>query len=166
MVLGVSFDASFAISTSDPSLFKGNIEAAEHSRKCERGPVLVSPKRKPIGMRSNRTCDPGPRHRQPDPRQEGGRHSVGRRRSSARALINYRQKDVAARVLDITNGIGVDHIAEVYFGGNLTATLHCLRINGSIMIYVTNGDREPKVPVCELCRRISRFMRCWRPSMA
>lgn len=67
--------------------------------------------------------------------------------------INYRQEDVAARVLDITNGVGVDHIAEVDFGGNLAATLRCLRVNGSIMIYATNGDREPKLPVRELMQK-------------
>ena len=49
--------------------------------------------------------------------------------------------------------MGVDHIAEVDFGGNLAATLRCLRVNGSIMIYATNGDREPKVPVRELMQK-------------
>ena len=68
-------------------------------------------------------------------------------------IINYREEDVAARVLDITNGVGVDHIAEVDFGGNLAATLRCLRVNGSIMIYASNGDREPKVPVRELMQK-------------
>src|SRR5207248_8333539 len=36
-------------------------------------------------------------------------------------VINYRLEDVAQRVLDITGGIGVDHIVEVDFGGNLAA---------------------------------------------
>jgi NADPH2:quinone reductase len=71
----------------------------------------------------------------------------------AARVINYRQEDVAARVLDITGGVGVDHIAEVDFGGNLAAALQCLRVNGSIMIYATNGDREPKVPVRELMQK-------------
>ena len=75
------------------------------------------------------------------------------RAGGAAHVINYRQEDVAARVLDITNGVGVDHIAEVDFGGNLAATLRCLRVNGSIMIYATNGDREPKLPVRELMQK-------------
>ena len=75
------------------------------------------------------------------------------RAGGAAHIINYRQEDVAARVLDITNGVGVDHIAEVDFGGNLAATLRCLRVNGSIMIYATNGDREPRVPVRELMQK-------------
>jgi len=68
-------------------------------------------------------------------------------------VINYRSEDVAARVLDITDGVGVDHIAEVDFGGNLAAALRCLRVNGSIMVYATNGDREPKVPVRDLMQK-------------
>jgi len=56
-------------------------------------------------------------------------------------------------VLDITGGVGVDHIAEVDFGGNLAATLRCLRVNGSIMVYATNGDREPKLPVRDLMQK-------------
>ena len=75
------------------------------------------------------------------------------RAGGAAHIINYRQEDVAARILDITNGVGVDHIAEVDFGGNLAATLRCLRVNGSIMIYATNGDREPRVPVRELMQK-------------
>ena len=68
-------------------------------------------------------------------------------------VINYRVEDVAARVLDITNGVGVDHIAEVDFGGNLAATMRCLRVNGSIMIYASNGDREPKLPVRDMMQK-------------
>ena len=75
------------------------------------------------------------------------------RAGGAGHIINYRQEDVAARVLDITNGVGVDHVAEVDFGGNLAATLRCLRVNGSIMIYASNGDREPKLPVRELMQK-------------
>jgi len=75
------------------------------------------------------------------------------RAGGAAHVINYRTEDVAARVLDITRGVGVDHIAEVDFGGNLSATVRCLRVNGSIMIYATNGDREPKLPVRDLMQK-------------
>jgi NADPH2:quinone reductase len=74
------------------------------------------------------------------------------RAGGAMHTIDYRREDVAARVLDITGGAGVDHIVEVDFGGNLAA-LRCVRINGSIAIYATNGDREPKVPVRELMQK-------------
>src|SRR5437763_15667941 len=75
------------------------------------------------------------------------------RAGGAAHVINYRSEDVAARVLDITGGVGVDHIAEVDFGGNLAAALRCLRVNGSIMIYASNGDREPKLPVRDLMQK-------------
>src|SRR6267154_4726117 len=75
------------------------------------------------------------------------------RAGGAAEVINYRSEDVAARVLDITGGIGVDHIAEVDFGGNLAATMRCLRVNGSIMIYASNGDREAKLPVRDLMQK-------------
>jgi len=88
------------------------------------------------------------------------------RAGGAAHVINYRSEDVAERVLDITGGVGVDHIAEVDFGGNLAETLRCLRVadtvppwlctgkaNGSIMIYASNGDREPKLPVRDLMQK-------------
>ena len=86
------------------------------------------------------------------------------RAGGASHVINYRQEDVAARVLDITNGVGVDHIAEVDFGGNLVPTLRCLQVNGSIMIYASNGDREPKVPVRELMQKNLTVFRCPLPA--
>jgi hypothetical protein len=33
----------------------------------------------------------------------------------------------------ITLGVGDDHLAEVDFGGNLAASLRCLRVNGGIL---------------------------------
>src|SRR3954463_13083920 len=75
------------------------------------------------------------------------------RGGGAAHVIDYRREDVAARILDLTGGVGVDHIAEVDFGGNLAATLRCLRVNGSIMIYASNGDREPKLPVRNLMQK-------------
>jgi NADPH2:quinone reductase len=75
------------------------------------------------------------------------------RAGGAAEVINYRREDVAQRVLDITGGIGVDHIVEVDFGGNLSAALRCVRVNGSIAVYATNGDREPRLPVRELMQK-------------
>jgi len=75
------------------------------------------------------------------------------RAAGAAHVINYRSEDVAACVLDVTGGVGVDHIAEVDFGGNLAATRRCLKVNGSIMVYASNGDREPKLPVRELMQK-------------
>ena len=53
---------------------------------------------------------------------------AGRARAGgADHVINYRTEDVAARVRDITGGEGVDHVVDVDFGGNLAATLRCVR---------------------------------------
>jgi NADPH:quinone reductase len=74
------------------------------------------------------------------------------RAGGADHVINYRAEDVAARVRQIT-GDGVDHVVDVDFGGNLAATLRCVRPNGSIAIYASNGDRTPRLPVGELMQR-------------
>jgi NADPH2:quinone reductase len=75
------------------------------------------------------------------------------RAGGADCVINYRTEDVAARVRDITGGDGVDHVVDVDFGGNLTATLGCLRPNASIAIYASNGERTPRLPVGDLMQR-------------
>jgi NADPH:quinone reductase len=75
------------------------------------------------------------------------------RAGGAADVVDYRREDVAARVLDITRGVGVDHIVEVDFGGNLAASLRAVRANGSIAVYATNGEREPRLPVRELMQR-------------
>jgi NADPH:quinone reductase len=72
------------------------------------------------------------------------------RAGGAAHVINYRQEDVAARVREITRGVGVDHVVDVDFGGNLKSVLGSVRDNGSIAIYATNGDRQPKVPIREV----------------
>jgi NADPH2:quinone reductase len=79
---------------------------------------------------------------------------AGRARAGgADYVINYRTEDVAARVRNITGGDGVDHVVDVDFGGNLTASMGCLRANGSIAIYASNGDRTPRLPVRDLMQR-------------
>lgn len=61
--------------------------------------------------------------------------------------INYRTEDVAARVRDLTGGVGVDHVVDVDLGGNLAATLASVRENGSIAYYASNGALDPSVPL-------------------
>ncbi len=69
------------------------------------------------------------------------------RAGGATHIVDYRREDVAARVLELTGGIGVDHVVDVDFGGNLAATIAGVRTNGSIAVYATNGDRTPAVPI-------------------
>lgn len=68
------------------------------------------------------------------------------RAGGAHHVIDYRREDVAARVRELTEGEGVHHVVDVDFGGNLAATLACVRLNGSIAYYATKGAREPVVP--------------------
>jgi len=46
--------------------------------------------------------------------------------AGADVVINYRSADVVSRVLDITQGDGVDRISEVDFGVNLPVTAKIL----------------------------------------
>src|SRR5690348_11273251 len=69
------------------------------------------------------------------------------RAGGAAHVIDYRREDGAERVPHINEGVDVGHIVEVDFGGNLAAALLAVRVNGSIAVYATNGDREPRLPV-------------------
>jgi NADPH2:quinone reductase len=61
-------------------------------------------------------------------------------------VVNYKSEDVAAAVKDLTQGQGVDRVIEVEFGGNLPATLACLKQNGVIATYASSAAMEPKLP--------------------
>jgi NADPH2:quinone reductase len=41
--------------------------------------------------------------------------------------------------------VGVDHVVDVDFGGNLAAVLRSVRENGSVAYYASNGALEPQV---------------------
>ena len=75
------------------------------------------------------------------------------RAGGAAHVLNYRTQDVAAAVAEITRGEGVDHVVDVDLGGNLAATLACVRENGSIAYYATNGALQPPVDLRRLMAR-------------
>jgi NADPH:quinone reductase len=75
------------------------------------------------------------------------------RAAGADHVIDYRRADVAAEIARLTGGVGVDHVVEVEFGGNLASTLPALRMNGSIATYASTGERNPRLPIYELMRR-------------
>lgn len=64
--------------------------------------------------------------------------------------INYRSEDVAARVLELTDGEGVDRIVEVAFGANLATSLKVLKENGAIASYASDAEPNPAFPFWEL----------------
>ena len=65
--------------------------------------------------------------------------------SGADHTVNYRTENVAARVLELTDGQGADRIVEVDFGGNLAVSKQVIAMNGAIGCYASTGDREPAV---------------------
>ncbi|MDP3854096.1 NADPH:quinone reductase [Phenylobacterium sp.] len=74
------------------------------------------------------------------------------RAGGADHVIDYRTEDVAARARELTGGEGVHHVVDVDFGGNLAASLACVRVNGSIAYYATRGEAAPQVPAAALMR--------------
>jgi len=78
--------------------------------------------------------------------------------AGAQAVIDYRTEDVAARVLELTQGAGVDHIAEVDFGANLPASLKMLKPHGSIASYASMGNPNPALPFYAIMARNLRIM--------
>ena len=75
------------------------------------------------------------------------------RAGGAEHIIDYRRQDVAAEIARLTGGTGVDHVVEIEFGGNLAATMACVRDNGSIATYASSAERTPRLPIYELMRR-------------
>lgn len=73
------------------------------------------------------------------------------------AAINYREEDVAERVMELTGGAGVDRIVEVDFGANLAATRRIIAERGTIASYASMGDPAPVLPFYELMFRNVRL---------
>lgn len=72
-------------------------------------------------------------------------------------VINYREEDVAERVLAITGGRGVDRVVEVEFGGNLDATARVIAEGGTIAAYASGAVKEPVLPFYPLMFRNVRL---------
>ncbi len=62
-------------------------------------------------------------------------------------VINYRTEDTAARVMEITNGTGVDHIVEVDFAANFPVSQEVLESSGVIAVYGPGMGQQPPVPL-------------------
>ncbi|MGY9054852.1 MAG: NADPH:quinone reductase [Alphaproteobacteria bacterium] len=68
-------------------------------------------------------------------------------------VLNYREQDIGAALMELTAGKGVDHICEVDFGGNLPAIVQALALNGSVTTYASDGNGAPALPVGVLMGR-------------
>ena len=60
--------------------------------------------------------------------------------AGADVVINYRTEDVSKRVLDETDGYGVDRIVEVNFAANIETSLKVLKPDSLIVTYGSNAD--------------------------
>jgi len=75
------------------------------------------------------------------------------RRAGADVVINYREEDVATRVLDETGRDGVDLVVDVDFGANLAASLAVIKDNAVIATYASMGAPQPVLPAYTLTRK-------------
>ncbi len=66
-------------------------------------------------------------------------------KAGADHVINYRTEDSAKRILEITEGSGVDHIVEVDFAGNFKVTQEILRDNSVVAVYAAGEAPQPSV---------------------
>ena len=73
--------------------------------------------------------------------------------AGASEVLNYREESVVDRVLELTDGRGVDRVVEVEFGGNLTDALGATRVGGTISTYASQAVPEPQIPFYELLYR-------------
>ncbi|MBC7143117.1 MAG: NADPH:quinone reductase [Rhodobacteraceae bacterium] len=65
--------------------------------------------------------------------------------STAGDWINYRETDVAAAVMDLTAGAGVDRIVEVDFAANQATSLAILKPGGVIASYASASRMKPEL---------------------
>lgn len=76
----------------------------------------------------------------------GGAKAAHAAALGADAVVNYREGDPAAAILEATEGRGVDRIVEVEFGANLAVTRKVLKANGVVAAYGSMGAPEPVLP--------------------
>ncbi len=72
------------------------------------------------------------------------------RASAADHVINYREEDVVERILEITDGAGLDRVVDVNLGVNWETNYKILNIGGVITSYSSMGNRTPRFPHYEL----------------
>ena len=70
--------------------------------------------------------------------------------AGAEHIINYKTENVLERVMEITDGQGVDRIVEVEFGGNLETSIAILKTGGTIATYASQAVPTPTVPFYEM----------------
>jgi NADPH:quinone reductase len=75
------------------------------------------------------------------------------KKAGAAHTIDYKTEDVAARVMEITKGAGVDRIVEVDFGANIDTDAAIIKPDGVIASYSSTSVREPVLPYYPLAMK-------------
>ncbi|WP_147127166.1 NADPH:quinone reductase [Shimia ponticola] len=65
--------------------------------------------------------------------------------SGCEEWINYREADVSAAVMDMTNGDGIDRIVDVDFAANQDVAVACLRPGGTVSSYASASVVTPEL---------------------
>ena len=65
------------------------------------------------------------------------------RAGGAHHTVNYHTEDTAARILELTDGEGVDLIVEVDYSGNFAVSQRVIKRSGSITIYAAGDGPAP-----------------------
>ncbi len=65
--------------------------------------------------------------------------------STAEEWVNYRETDVAAAVMEMTAGVGVDRIVDVDFGANQATSLALIKPGGTIAAYASAAQMAPEL---------------------
>lgn len=77
------------------------------------------------------------------------RASIPRRRQAAH-VVDYGEftdpQDMAARILELTDGEGIDHVIDVDFAAHISCNAKILRPNGRLCSYSSTSDRNPVFP--------------------
>lgn len=66
--------------------------------------------------------------------------------AGAAHVVNHRDDDLVAAIMEASGGREVDRVVDVEFGGNLPVTVEVLRIGGTIATYASTAVPEPKLP--------------------
>lgn len=70
--------------------------------------------------------------------------------AGADAVVNHRDPNWSAAVLDNNNGVQVDRVIDVEFGANLPEVLKLIRTGGTIATYSSTQVREPQLPFVQM----------------
>jgi NADPH:quinone reductase-like Zn-dependent oxidoreductase len=72
------------------------------------------------------------------------------RAAGAQHIVNHRDADFAAAVLEANGGQPIDRVVDVEFGANLPVSVEVLRTGGTIATYASTRVPEPKLPFFQM----------------